>query len=84
MAEKPGSSSGRSPKVKRASVHPSAEPLFRVLLTSAGAIRQPGWTGVRKPQYPHRFRQTVVSGRKTFFENVTGRSCMRRDDRLFS
>jgi hypothetical protein len=47
-------------------------------------MRQPGWTGVRKQQYPHRFRQTVVRGRKTFFENVRGRSCMRRDDRLLS
>ena len=28
-------------------------------------------------------RQTVVSGRKTFFEKVRGRSCMKRDDRLF-
>jgi hypothetical protein len=41
-------------------------------------MRQPGWTGVRKQQYPQRFRQTVVRGRKTFFENVTGRSCMKK------
>jgi hypothetical protein len=47
-------------------------------------MRQPSRTGVRKEQYPHRFRQTVVRGRKTFFEKVTGLSCMRRDDRLFS
>jgi hypothetical protein len=82
--ENPGSSSGRSPKVKRASVHPSAAPLRRVFSTSAGAIRQPAWTGVRKQQYPHRFRQTVVRGRKTFLEKVRGRSCMRSDDRLLS
>jgi hypothetical protein len=37
----------------------------------------PSCTGVRKQQYPHRFRQTLVSGRKRFFENVIVRCDIR-------
>jgi hypothetical protein len=70
MALKPGSSSGRSPKVKRASVQPLDAPAARVSSTSPGSIIQSSVTGVRKQQYPQRLRQTVVSGRKTFFEKV--------------
>ena len=33
-------------------------------------------TGVRKQQYPHRFRQTVVRGKNTFFEKVMTRRCI--------
>jgi len=39
-------------------------------------MMHPSCTGVRKQQYPHRFRQAVVSGRKTFFEKVIVRRCM--------
>ena len=67
-AENPGSSSGRSPKVKSASVQPASLPRTRIASTSSGLIRQPSCTGVRNEQYPHRFRQTLVKGRKTFFE----------------
>ena len=80
-APKPGTSSGRSPKVKRASVQPVRAPSSRTAPASPGRIRHPGPTGRRKPQYAHRFRQTVVSGRKTFRENVTRRRGMYTDGR---
>jgi hypothetical protein len=35
--------------------------------------RHPSPGAVRKEQYPHRFRHTVVRGRKTFFEKVMTR-----------
>jgi len=39
-------------------------------------MMHPSWTGVRKQQYPHRFRQAVVSGRKTLREKVIVRRCI--------
>jgi hypothetical protein len=36
-------------------------------------MTHPSRTGVRNEQYPHRFRQTLVSGKKTFFEKVITR-----------
>jgi hypothetical protein len=57
-------------------VHPSRAPFRRVFSTSFFGMMQPSCTGVRKQQYPHRFRHTVVSGRKTFFENVMVRRDM--------
>jgi hypothetical protein len=44
-------------------------------------MTQPACTGVRKEQYPHRFRQTVVRGRKIFFENVITRRTMGKGSR---
>ena len=70
MLLKPGSFSGCSPKVKRASVQPFSAPLIRIRSASPGCKIQCSVTGVRKQQYSHRLRQTVVSGRKTFFEKV--------------
>jgi hypothetical protein len=44
-------------------------------------MMHPSCTGVRKQQYPHRFRQAVVSGRKTFREKVIVRPMRRGSSR---
>ena len=75
-----GCSSGFSPNVKRASVHPTRLPASSIFVTSLAVIRfASGCAGSRlNPQYRHRFRQIFVIGRKTFLENVTasGKSMM--------
>jgi hypothetical protein len=40
-------------------------------------MTHPSCTGVRNEQYPHRFRQTLVSGKKTFFEKVITRGSIK-------
>ncbi|HZK31073.1 MAG TPA: hypothetical protein VFC43_07585 [Methanoregula sp.] len=42
-------------------------------------MRQPSCTGVRKQQYPQRFRQTEVRGKNTFREKVMMRRCIAKE-----